>query len=80
MTRITLDAALLGKLHNLSQPLELCDETGKVLAQLIPVHDPSENELYIPEFNEEELQHQEQSGKWYSTEEVLAHLKSLEKQ
>lgn len=31
MTRITLDSTMLEKLHNLVQPLELCDEEGRVL-------------------------------------------------
>ncbi len=32
MTQIVLDAALRSKLHDLKQTLELCDESGNVLA------------------------------------------------
>ena len=36
MTRITLDRATMELLHNLSEPLEFCDETGWVLGTFIP--------------------------------------------
>ncbi|MGH7134867.1 MAG: hypothetical protein ACREHD_03955 [Pirellulales bacterium] len=37
MTRIVVDAILLDKLGNLSQVTELCDHSGRVLAQVVPV-------------------------------------------
>lgn len=37
MTRIVIDAVLLDKLGNLSQVTELCDQSGRVLAQVVPV-------------------------------------------
>jgi hypothetical protein len=40
----------------------------------------SEWEPVTPEVSEEELDEREQSTEWYTTEEVLAHLKSLENQ
>ena len=36
MTRITLDRATIELLHNLSEPLEFCDETGWLLGTFIP--------------------------------------------
>jgi hypothetical protein len=36
MTRITLDRATLALLHDLSEPLELCDESGRVLGMFMP--------------------------------------------
>ena len=36
MTRIICDAALREKLHDLATPLELCDESGHVLARVVP--------------------------------------------
>ncbi|MBY0521927.1 MAG: hypothetical protein K2R98_00925 [Gemmataceae bacterium] len=80
MSKITLDAVLRSKLPDLSQPLELCDEAGKVVARITPVLDPAEWDLTEPPYTEEELQQSERSDKWYTTAEVLAHLKSLEKQ
>jgi len=79
MTRITLDVALSGKLHGIYQPVELCDPSGRVLGQFIPEVDPSEWEVVGPEPSEEELDRLEKSNeKRYTTEEVLAYLKSLE--
>jgi hypothetical protein len=80
MTQITLDAALSGKLHQLTQPVELCDPSGRVLGRFIPAVDMSEWEPVSPDVSEEELDRREQSGEWYTTEEVMAYLKSLEKQ
>ena len=36
MTRITLDRATMELLHNLSEPLEFCDETGWLLGTFTP--------------------------------------------
>jgi hypothetical protein len=79
MTRITVDEFLIRKLHNLSEPLELCDGSGRVLGQFVPSFDLSKYEPWEPEFSEEELRAEEESnGKRYTTAEVLAHLRSLE--
>ena len=75
MTKVTVDETLRGKLHNLSEPLELCDESGRVVAQLFPVPDLSDYELWQPDVSEEELREQERTNKrWYTTSEVLQHL------
>ena len=79
MTRIILDATMREKLENLVQPLELCDEGGRVLAHLTPVHNSTERGLLEPQVGEKELRRREQSDKWHSTEEVLARLQNLEK-
>jgi hypothetical protein len=80
MTQIILDAALQKKLHDLVEPLELCDEAGRVLARVTPVYDPALYGPLEPQISEEEIRRREQSEKWYTTEQVLAHLKSLENQ
>ncbi len=36
MTRIMLDRATVELLHNLGEPLELCDETGWLLGRFTP--------------------------------------------
>jgi hypothetical protein len=78
MTRIVLDAAFLGKLHNLSQPLELCDETGKVRAQVVPVLDPADYEpMEPPPLSEEELQKRRSSNTGLTTRELLTQLEKL---
>jgi hypothetical protein len=78
MTKVILDPALISKLHNLTEPLELCDQSGKPLAHVTPLLDLSQYEPWEPPIDEEELRRREQSDKWYTTQEVLAHLKSLE--
>lgn len=78
MTQIILDAEAIKKLHNLTQRLQLCDETGKVLAELTPVLDPNDYEpAPPPEMSTEELQRRFNSTKWHTTAEVIAHLENL---
>ena len=76
MTQITLDAALRSKLHDLSQPLELCDEQGHILARVIPVLDPSQYEAYEEPITPEELERRRHEPE-ISTAELLAYLRSL---
>lgn len=78
MTKVIVDDVLRNKLRNFSEPLELCDESGQTLAHVTPEVDLSQYEPWEPPISEEELRRREQSDKWYTTEEVLAHLKSLE--
>lgn len=78
MTRVIVDQAMLNQLHNLSQPLELCDESGRVLARVTPILDLSQYEPLEPQISEEELRRREQcKGKTYTTAEVLAYLKKM---
>lgn len=78
MTKITLDADLRGKLLDLTQPLELCDESGQVLARVLPTIDPALYEGLVPQISREEIQRRkENKGKTYTTAEVLAHLEKL---
>lgn len=78
MTQIIVDDALRSKLQNLTQPLELCDESGTVLARLTPVlsSDPSQYEAVEVPLSAEELERRRQE-KEYTTAEVLAHLEKL---
>jgi hypothetical protein len=65
-------------LHDLSQPLELCDESGRVVGRVFPTVDLSDYVPWEPEFNEDNLRRQEQAGeKRYTTAEVLARLEKL---
>ena len=80
MTKFIIDAALRSKLHNLTEPLELCDESGRILGHIFPASDLSEYDLTEPPISEDELQRREQSDEWYTTEQVLQRLKNLENQ
>jgi hypothetical protein len=78
MTRVVVDETLLSRLHNLDQPLELCDASGRVLGRFLPVLDPALYEGLEPQISKEELQRRkQQKGKTYTTAEVLAHLEKL---
>jgi hypothetical protein len=76
LIQIVLDKSLRSKLNDLSKPADLCDESGRVLARLIPVLDESEYEAVEPRISAEELQRRKQELD-YSTSEVLAHLERL---
>lgn len=78
MTQVILDSILRSKLQNLRAPLELCDETGKVVAQVIPIADPADYErVEPPELDADELQRRRDEKEEYTTTEVLAHLEKL---
>jgi hypothetical protein len=78
MGRIIVDEALRAKLQNFSTPLELCDESGRVLGRLFPAIDLSQYEPWEPPISDEELRRREQSDeKRYTTAEVLARLEKL---
>ena len=78
MTQIIFDAGLRSKLGNLKQPLDLCDESGKILAHVVPAFNLDDWEpVPPPELSPEELKRIEQSTKWYTSDEVLRHLASL---
>lgn len=78
MTKILVDETLKMKLHNLTQPLELCDEQGHILGRFVPVLDPALYDLEPP-ITEDELQRlrSQKSGKTYTTAEVIAYLEKL---
>ncbi len=78
MSQFVLDANSIPRLATLTQPVELCDSSGRVLGRFLPKIDLTEWEIVGPESSEEELCRREQSkGKRYTTAEVIAHLESL---
>jgi hypothetical protein len=77
VTQIIVDAAMRTKLHDLRQPLELCDESGRVLARIVPTTNPSGClPKEPPPLSQEEMQRRKQEED-FSTEEVLAFLEKL---
>jgi hypothetical protein len=81
MTRVTLDPDLRKKLLNCTTPLELCDETGLVLAKLTPSTPWTDPENWIeltPPVSDEELDRRSNSNEpTYSTQEVIDMLKKI---
>ena len=72
-----LDDAMKAKLHNLAEPLELCDRDGRVLARVVPHYDPAEYDLN-PKISQEEIERISASQeKGYTTAEVIAYLEKL---
>lgn len=78
MIRVIVDSELRAKLHNLSTPLQLCDENGNVLATVTPASNPDEWVKVEPEISEEEMEKRRNSKKWYTTKEVLEYLENLD--
>jgi hypothetical protein len=71
MIKITIDDQMLAKLRNLTEPLELCDQNGKVLAHVNPAM--NEREYSEPQISREEADRRlATTEKRYSTAEVLA--------
>ncbi|MBI1900237.1 MAG: hypothetical protein HYS13_03860 [Planctomycetia bacterium] len=78
MTRVIVDANLPSVLPSLTETVELCDPSGRVLGQFIPKFDISQWEFDSPEPTEEELDRRAASNeRTYTTAEVLAHLEAL---
>jgi hypothetical protein len=78
MTQVLVTETLRTMLYNLSQPLELRDESGQILARVFPMLDLSQYEPLEPQISREEMQRRKQSkGKRYTTAEVLAYLEKL---
>jgi hypothetical protein len=76
MSQIIVDAAMRMKLTNLSRSVDLCDESGIVIARLVPVLDQSQFEPVEPIISAEELQRRRQEPD-FSTAEVIAFLEKL---
>jgi hypothetical protein len=76
MTRIVLDASVVGQFTALSDPAELCDESGRVLGRFLPLVASSPGFAAQPQLGEAELQRREQEPD-YSTADVLAYLEKL---
>ena len=78
MTRVVLDENLRKILNNLTDAVELCDESGRVVARVYPTADPAEYEPWVPPISDEELKRIEESDEQgYTTAEVLRHLEAL---
>jgi hypothetical protein len=78
MTHIIVDAAMRTKLLALRQPVQLCDESGHILAHLTPVLNPADCRLYEPPpLSADEWKRREEETEDFSTAEVLAILEKL---
>lgn len=78
MKKIIVDDVLRGLLGDLTGPLELCDEHGRVLGRFIPHADEAIGENEPPPLLEEEIRRRLEGEPTYTTAEVLAYLESLD--
>ena len=79
MSQIVLDSSSLAKLRAVTQPVEICDPSGRVWGRFLPQFDLSEWEIIGQELTQEELRTIERSNqKRYTTSEVIAHLEGLQ--
>jgi hypothetical protein len=67
MNQIVIDNETKSRLGDFTEPVEICDATGRVLARLLPVVDLADVEACRPDISEEELQRREREDKWYTT-------------
>jgi hypothetical protein len=74
MTRINLDRATLTLLHDLSEPLELCDESGRVLGTFIPAVGGSPNQ----DVSRDDFQRPQQETRLGTPVGTLGYTKDLE--
>ncbi len=81
MTRVIADEHLKDRLKSSEEQLEICDENGRILGVFQPIlHPDNHRELYDwakAQITEEELERARNSPKWYTTAEILEHLRSL---
>ena len=78
MSRVTIDDPLAKKLCELTGMTELCDGSGRVLGRFVPMPNMSDWEAVSPDVSEVELDRREKSTEWYTTEQVLDHLRRSE--
>jgi hypothetical protein len=74
--KITVDDALRTRLHDFRLPLELCDESGRVLGYLRPAADPSLYKGVHCPVSEAELDRRSQMGGGRPLADVLRDLES----
>jgi hypothetical protein len=76
MTRIIVDESWRSKLLGFAAPVELCDETGRVVGMFVPAVDYVAVEHARPPLSDEELDRRTASAS-YTTAEILARLEKL---
>ncbi len=73
MSKLILPPTLEEQFQHLTQPVEVCDGSGRVLGRFTP---NGVGDTRQPQISEEELKRR-QSEPEFSTEEVLAYLEKL---
>lgn len=74
MTRVTIDEATRKKLRDLREPLEVCDDSGRILAYVTPADDRSIYEQLVCPTSDEELDRRERAGRGRTLAEIWTDL------
>jgi hypothetical protein len=74
MTRIFIDAALGAKLHELTEPAQICDPAGRILGSFTPTPMEAIYEGLEPQITKEELEQRAREGGGRTLAEILADL------
>lgn len=76
MTQIILDTTASVHFQNQKQPVELRDQTGRLLGHFIPVLKKAISPAMEPRISEEELDRREQQGGGRPLRDILADLEN----
>jgi len=74
MMKVVLDCSTWAKFQNLTEPQELCDESGRVLGYFTPASEESVYDRVAPPVSEEELDRREAEGGGRVLADILADL------
>ena len=77
MTQVILSADVVAKLQDAWGPVEICDETGKVVGVFRPKVDPSFYDGIECPVSEEELDRRSKTGGGRALADILADLEKL---
>lgn len=76
MIKVTLDPATIAKLHNLTERLELRDESGRVVGYFHPAKHTCPPDFYEPPITREEVERLVNEPGGRPLAEILADLRS----
>jgi hypothetical protein len=74
MTRLIVDSTTGARLSQVKHPLELCDDSGRVLGHFVPAVDPALYPKLEPQISEDEMRRREQKGGGRPLSAILADL------
>jgi hypothetical protein len=78
MVRLAIHEVNPTTLQNLEHPVEVVEDSGRIVGRFFPNLDPAKYEGLECPFSDEEIARRKASkGKTYTTAEVLAHLEKL---
>jgi hypothetical protein len=77
MSELQLPEMVASQLQGLSEPVHLCDASGKRLGSFVPAIDLSEYEVLGPDLSDQVADEISRSQEWFTTSQVLQRLESL---